>query len=153
MAINYSLGKATIGNGVDNQKLRARSQSSETVSLEEIARYAAAHYSGVMDKNLVTMAVDILGKAMVDKLKEGCRVSLGDLGTFYPYVRGVAKSVEEISKEGYHPKRDIKEVSVKWTSSEMLDEEISIDKVDLKQVSRLDVRKAVMKAAEKRPEQ
>ena len=152
MAINYSLSKATVGNGVDNQKLKACTQSTETVNLEEIAKYAVSHYSGVMDKHLVIMAVDILGKAIVDKLKEGCRVSLGDLGTFYPHVKGVAKTVEEIQKEGYHPKRDIKEVSVKWRSSKMLDEEISIDKVELKQVSILGIRKAAMKAAEKRPE-
>ena len=106
----------------------------------------------MMDKNMVIMAVEMLGKAMVDKLKEGCRVSLGDLGTFYPHVKGVAKTVEEIRKEGYHPKRDIKEVCVKWTSSDMLDEEISIEKVELKQVSQLSTRKAAMKAAEKRPE-
>ena len=152
MAINFSLSKDAVGNGADGQRLRAHTQSSEKVSLEEIARYAASHYSGMMDKNMVIMAVEMLGKAMVDKLKEGCRVSLGDLGTFYPHVKGVAKTVEEIRKEGYHPKRDIKEVCVKWTSSDMLDEEISIEKVELKQVSQLGTRKAAMKAAEKRPE-
>ena len=152
MAINYSMRKSTTGNGVDSQKLRPRFQSVGTLSLEQVAQYAANHYGGMVDKLLVMKVVEMLGKSVVDKLKDGYCVSLGDLGTYFPNIKGVAKTAQQIQDEGYHPKRDIEEVSVKWKKSTLLKEEITIDNVDLKQASRLDIRKAMMKESEKRPE-
>ncbi|MDO5446821.1 MAG: hypothetical protein Q4F34_03480 [Prevotellaceae bacterium] len=148
MAINYSVGQACNFSGNDEQKLYARVQSTQTVSLEEIAKYAASHYGGMVDKMMVMKVVDMLSKSVVDKLKDGCRVSLGDLGTYYAHIKSTGKSVAEIREEGFHPSRDIEDVCVKWSQSQLMKHEINVDNVTFKQVSQLDTKRGAIKESE-----
>lgn len=154
MAIHYVV--ATCKNVLSNKanlKRYARVQSSRTVQKDELAQYAASHYGVNLDKHCVEAVIDMLQRSLLDFLHDGCRVSMGELGTFYSHIESATKTEEEYAKEGFRPSRDIKDVTVKWQPSEELKSLKNAEFIEFKQSATVRARLAKLKEKKQRPEQ
>ena len=108
--LNYSVS-FFVNNGKDKQELPQKAyahlQLSEILSLDDFARHIADHgcvYGRGDISNVLTLAVDCLRELML----QGVKVSLGDLGQFYPSVSSVgAETIAEFTAD------NIKKVKVK----------------------------------------
>lgn len=153
MAVLYSLACHKKSIGKKNEDVfYARAQSNQTVSKEEIAKYAVAHYGTLIDYTDVLKVIDMLQMSIVDKLKDGCQVSLGELGTFYYHIESESKTASEIQEKGFVAHRDIKDVTIKWKPSSLMKSLKNFGKLELKRRSLLGPRKEAMKLAKQRPD-
>ncbi|MCD8266206.1 MAG: hypothetical protein LUC33_03530 [Prevotellaceae bacterium] len=111
MSINYSLGFKTANPGKKGpkRKVYATAQYTRVCGAEAIMEYVARHTS-VQDRAEVYSVVCAVVDCMRERLLDGDRVELGDLGTFYCVIK--SKGAE--STESFDPGKHIRGVSVNW---------------------------------------
>ena len=92
----------------------AIAQSKETVTMRSLAKHIAEHNSVFSEGTILGLLTDA-GKCIVENLKQGNRVDLWDLGTFFVTLSGEgAATAEEFSTSL------ISRVNLRWkTSKEM----------------------------------
>lgn len=118
MSIGFSLSHLRIpAKDEVKTKLYPRAQSDETISLDELSRYAISHYGKIYTPDIVKGVVSVLHQAVMDNLREGKRVSLGEMGTFSYHIESDGITQEEWNERGFRPSTDIKDVTVKWNPS------------------------------------
>lgn len=91
-------------------KFYANPQVSENVSLNAFCRHIASHgsvYSRADIMSVLTQTVDCLREMLL----KGCKVSLGDLGSFNIGLNSKGTA----TAEDFNPATHIKEVKVNWT--------------------------------------
>ena len=112
--IKYSLVKRRdLRHPEQSQKFYASAQSMKTLTLEELAKYIRFHGCAYKEGDFIAIT-KMLAEATAKMLKEGYRVELNDLGTFYLTLG--CEGAE--SRETFNPNKHIKEVRVNWASGE-----------------------------------
>lgn len=153
MAILFSLSHHNDFNKKNGEKMViVLSQTERTVDVNEVAKYAVSHYAPEMHYTQLLKSIDILKQTIIDMLKDGNRVSLGDLGTFFYHIDSKAMPESEFQEKGFHPSRDIKDVTVKWTASNELKSLKQHGELEFKQRSYIYTRKALIKERMRRPD-
>lgn len=153
MSISYSISyKQDVNNKEGEKRVNFRSQANRTMKVEEMARYAVAHYGPEMHHTQLLKAIDMMKQTVIDMLKEGNRVSLGDLGTFYYHIDAPSMTESEFQEKGFKPSRDVKDVVVRWRPSQELKSLMQHGKLDFQQRSTLKLREEIMKERMKNPE-
>ena len=95
------------------QKIYASAQSMKTLTLEELAKYIRFHGCAYKEGDFIAIT-KMLAEAATQMLKEGYRVELDELGTFYLTLG--CEGAE--SREDFNPDKHIKEVRVNWVPGE-----------------------------------
>lgn len=95
------------------QKIYASAQSMKTLTLEELAKYIRFHGCAYKEVDFIAIT-KMLAEAATQMLKEGYRVELDELGTFYLTLG--CEGAE--SREDFNPDKHIKEVRVNWVPGE-----------------------------------
>lgn len=117
MAIHYSLLPRREDPRAERPTWRvyAAAQSTETVTLEKIAHHLASHNSVFSEGTIIGLLTDF-DRCIIEHLKNGARVNLGDLGTFYTTLQGRgAKCAEEFSPSF------VDHIHVRWRISKKMD--------------------------------
>ena len=122
-------------------KIYAAAQRRETLTLEQIAHHLASHNSVFSAGTVIGLLTDF-EKCVVEQLKNGNRVDLGDLGAFFVTLRGRGASCsEEFSTDL------IDHINVRWRCSKSMD--FAMQRTPLRKVpNRADMRKAKKKMIE-----
>ena len=143
MSIAYSLvpRKEDLHDENSKWKVFAAAQRSETVTLEQLAHHIASHNSVFSAGTIIGLLTDF-EKCVVEQLKNGNRVDLGQLGAFFVTLRGRgASSSEEFSTDL------IDHINVRWRCSKSMD--AAMQRTSLREVpNRAHQRKAKKKLAE-----
>ena len=143
MSISYSLvpRKEDLHDSESKWKVYAAAQRRETVTLEQIAHHIASHNSVFSAGTVIGLLTDF-EKCVVEQLKNGNRVDLGELGAFFVTLRGRgAATSEEFSKDL------IDHINVRWRCSKSMD--VAMQRTPLREVpNRAEQRKAKKKAME-----
>lgn len=143
MAINYSLCRIKLtGKNEGTEKFYMRAQSHRTVSVEEVMRYAAEHYGKPFDANDMRKMMAALHQTIIDMLKDGNRVSLGELGTFYCHLDSKSLTAEELADKKFRPSYAVNDVNIKWNPSKELDSLKYHGDVEYKECAQVRQRKA-----------
>ena len=113
MAINYSISKRPVTGHEDTQRVYATAQSDNSFSLNQFAEHIASHgsvYSRDVIAGVLMKAVD----CMQEKLLEGYKVVLGDLGAFYITLSN--KNWQELPEDpaDYQPEDHVRRLTVNW---------------------------------------
>ena len=138
---------------VDGERtVNARVQSIRTVGKEEFAKYAARHYGHPMDHIDILAAIERIQLALVDYLRDGNQVSLGELGTFYSHIDGRSVPMSEYEEKGFHPSRDINDVNVKWKPSAELKSLAQYGPLEFQRCALVEARKEKMRESKIRPD-
>lgn len=112
--IKYSLVKRRDPRHPEHpQKYYASAQSMKTLPLEELAKHIRFHGCAYREGDFIAIT-KMLAEATTKMLKEGYRVQLDELGTFYLTLG--CEGAE--SREAFSPKEHIKEVRVNWVPGE-----------------------------------
>lgn len=112
--IKYSLVKRREpGHPERPSKYYASAQSMQTLSLEELAKYIRFHGCAYKEGDFIAIT-KMLAEATTKMLKEGYRVELDELGTFYLTLG--CEGAE--SRDAFNPNKHIKEVRVNWAPGE-----------------------------------
>ena len=112
--IKYSLVKRRdLRHPEQSQKFYASAQSMKTLTLEELAKYIRFHGCAYKEGDFIAIT-KMLAEATAKMLKEGYRVELNDLGTFYLTLGCEGAK----SRETFNPNKHIKEVRVNWAPGE-----------------------------------
>ena len=117
MSIAYSLvpRKENLHDENSQWKVFAAAQRRETVTLEQIAHHISSHNSVFSAGTVIGLLTDF-EKCVVEQLKNGNRVDLGELGAFFVTLRSRgASSAEEFSTDL------IDHVNVRWRCSKTMD--------------------------------
>lgn len=111
MCINYSLGlkTATPGKKKPKRKVYATAQYTRVCDTQAIMQYVVKHTS-VQDRGEVMSVVCAVVDCMKERLLDGDRIELGELGTFYCVIKGTGAE----TTEKFDPRKNIKGVSVNW---------------------------------------
>lgn len=118
MPITYSLvpRKEDLHDKDSKWKVYAAAQRHETVTLEKIAHHISSHNSVFSAGTIIGLLTDF-EKCVVEQLKNGNRVDLGQLGAFFVTLRSRgASSTEEFSTNL------IDHINVRWRCSKMMDD-------------------------------
>ena len=91
------------------KKAYACAQYEKTLSLNELLDYIILHGSSFRRGDYKAV-ISTLAEAMADKMAEGYRIDLEELGCFYPTL----DSEGAASKEDFDPEKHIKAVNVNW---------------------------------------
>ncbi|MBO4611917.1 MAG: hypothetical protein J5671_01965 [Bacteroidaceae bacterium] len=117
MSIKYSLVPRTSNLADENAKwlIYAAAQSTETVSLQQIAHHMASHNSPFSEGTIIGLLTDF-ERCVVEQLKRGARVDLGVLGAFYTTLtsRGVSQAAD------FNPSY-IDHINIRWRVSHEMD--------------------------------
>lgn len=138
--INYSL--ALRGNPADTdaeKKYYAAPQVTEVLDLDKFAQHIADHgcvYSRADIHAILTMAVDCVHELLL----KGCKVVLGDLGSFWLNL----KSRGEAVAADFVAANNIKKVSVRYAAGKMFDS--LINEAEFNQVPSRLIQAATLKA-------
>ena len=152
MPVLYSLSPISGTAGEENEaKCYARAQSARTVEVDEVARYATEHYGLRLDHYQVSSVISALQQSVIDMLKEGNRVSLGELGTFYYHLDSNVITASELAERGFRPAVDIKDVTIKWAPSKEMKSLKNYGKLSFKLKASIRAVKAKMKEVISRP--
>lgn len=103
----YTAGGELIKKNV--QKAYGTVQTIGTLSFDDFIRSVAAQ--GAYSRADIYSIVNVITDALVDVIKLGQRVDLGDLGTFYPAI----SSVGVLDAKDFNPASHIKKAYVGWT--------------------------------------
>ena len=95
------------------KKAYACAQYEKTLSLNELLDYIMLHGSSLRRGDYKAV-ISTLAEAMADKMAEGYRIDLEELGCFYPTL----ESEGAVSKEDFDPDKHIKAVNVNWMSGD-----------------------------------
>ena len=153
MAIKFSISESMAPRGANSEsKIHARVQSIRTVGKEEFAKYAARHYGHPMDHIDILAAIERIQLALVDYLRDGNQVSLGELGTFYSHIDGRSVPMSEYEEKGFHPSRDINDVNVKWKPSAELKSLAQYGPLEFQRCALVEARKEKMRESKIRPD-
>ena len=96
-------------------KIYATAQRRETVTLEKLANHIASHNSVYSRGVIVGLLMDF-ERCVLEELKNGNRVDLGELGAFFVTLSGRgADSAEEFSTDL------IDHINVRWRCSKSMD--------------------------------
>lgn len=140
MPITYSLvpRKEDLHDKDSKWKVYAAAQRRETVTLEKIAHHISSHNSVFSAGTIIGLLTDF-EKCVVEQLKNGNRVDLGQLGAFFVTLRGRgASSTQEFSTDL------IDHINVRWRCSKMMD--AAMQRTPLREVpNRAEQRKAKKK--------
>ena len=118
MPVYYSLSPISGMFGEEKEvKCYARAQTDYTVKVKDVARYANEHYGLRLDNYQVSSVISALQQTVIDMLKEGHRVSLGELGTFYYHIDSKVITAKEFAERGFRPSVDINDVTIQWMPS------------------------------------
>lgn len=91
------------------KKVYACAQYEQVLSLDELIEHIVAHGSPYSRGDYKAI-VSRLAEAMAEKLKDGYKIDLGELGKYYTTLECEgAESIEE-----FDPEKHIKTVNVKW---------------------------------------
>ncbi len=109
MAINYSLTQRQNPQNAEEKKVYALAQYTTKMTLEDFADHIAQHGS-VFGRDCIEGVLIAAVDCLREKLLDGARVSLGDLGTFYCSLKsnGTDTAEEFTSK-------DIEKCKVNWS--------------------------------------
>ena len=144
MSITYSLvpRKEDLHDENSKWKVFASAQRRETVTLEQIAHHISSHNSVFSAGTIIGLLTDF-EKCVVEQLKNGNRVDLGELGAFFVTLRGRgASSTGEFSTDL------IDHINVRWRCSKMMD--AAMQRTPLREVpNRAEQRKAKKKMVAK----
>ena len=91
------------------KKAYACAQYEKTLSLNELLDYIILHGSSLRRGDYKAV-ISTLAEAMAEKMAEGYRIDLEELGCFYPTL----DSEGAASKEDFDPDKHIKAVNVNW---------------------------------------
>ncbi len=109
MAINYSLTQRQNPQNAEEKKVYALAQYTVKMSLEEFAEHIAQHGS-VFGRDTIEGCLIAAVDCLREKLLDGARVSLGDLGTFYISLKSEGtETAEEFTS------KNIKKCKVNWS--------------------------------------
>lgn len=114
MSINYSVSKRTVTGHKDTEKCYASSQIDNEMDINAFAEHIAAHgsvYSRDIIAGVLMKAVD----CMREKLLEGYRIQLGDLGSFYPSIANKSYTLLPDEPDDYKPNLHIAKLNVIWS--------------------------------------
>ena len=112
--IKYSLVERKDPRQPERQtKVYASAQSMKTISLEDLAKNIRFHGCAYKEGDFVAIT-KMMAEAVAKMLKEGYRVELDDLGTFYLTLG--CEGAE--SREAFDPDKHIKKVRVNWAPGE-----------------------------------
>ena len=152
MPVNYTIvkGKKML-NHVSETMYYGRAQSVRTVEVDEVARYATEHYGLRLDHYQVSSVISALQQSVIDMLKDGNRVSLGELGTFYYHLDSNVITASELAERGFRPAVDIKDVTIKWAPSKEMKSLKNYGKLTFKLKASIRAVKAKMKEVMSRP--
>ena len=117
MAIRYSLlpRNSNLSEKDAPWQVYAAAQSTEVVTLQKIARHLSSHNSVFSEGTIIGLLTDFQ-KCIVEQLKNGARVDLGELGAFYTTLRGKgAPSSEEFTTDL------VEHIQVRWRVSKEMD--------------------------------
>ena len=144
MSIKYSLVPRTSNLADENAKwlIYAAAQSTETVTLEQIARHMASHNSPFSEGTIIGMLTDF-EHCIVEQLKRGARVDLGKLGAFFTTLTGRGAETSEDFNTSY-----IDRINVRWRISRDMEKEMQDTRLVL-YPNRAEQRKAKRLLAEK----
>ena len=113
MAINYSLVPRSSNLSDDDAQwlIYAAAQSKETITLQQIARHLSSHNSPFSEGTIIGLLTDF-EKCIVEHLKQGARVDLGVLGSFFTTLTGRGAVRSEDFNTSY-----IDRINVRWRIS------------------------------------
>ncbi len=111
MSINYSLGlkTSTPGKKKPKRKVYATAQYTRVCDTEAIMQYVVKHTS-VQDRGEIMSVICSVVDCMRERLLDGDRIELGELGSFYCVIK--SKGAE--TAESFDPRKHIRGVSVNW---------------------------------------
>lgn len=95
------------------QKVYASAQYHKVLSLDELITHITQHGSSIR-RGEIKAVVSHLAEAMAEKMAEGYKVDLGELGKFYPTLDCEGAD----SYEDFSPDRHIRAIRVHWQPSE-----------------------------------
>lgn len=116
--IDYSIAirsaqPGTLAEKVTQKKAYATIQY-EVMTLDQLAEHIASHNSKYDEADILAVTT-LLGRCVREQLLEGRKVSLGQLGSFYP---GIVSKGADIAAE--FTVENIKKVPVRWSPSARL---------------------------------
>ena len=126
MAIKYSLLPRSSSPKDDGapRLVYAAAQSTETVTLEQIAHHIAAHNSPFSAGTIIGLLTDF-EECILEQLKRGARVDLGLLGAFYTTLKGQgARTAEEFTPDM------VDHINIRWRPSKEMDKGIQKTKLE-----------------------
>lgn len=120
MSIQYSLvpRSSSLKDADAPWLIYAAAQSTETVTLQQIARHLSSHNSPFSEGTIIGLLTDF-EKCIVEQLKRGARVDLGILGAFYTTLTGRGAPTSEEFSPSY-----IDHINVRWRPSREMDTDI-----------------------------
>lgn len=118
--INYSVSKRKVmgqENGVE--RAYACAQSDNVMDIEKFAEHIASHGS-IYSEDIIEGVLKKAVKCMVEKLKEGYKINLGAMGTYYVTIVNKGwQSLPEQPKD-FNPSIHIEGLKVVWERSEKM---------------------------------
>ena len=120
MAIKYSLlpRSSSPRNDKAPRLIYAAAQSTETVSIQQIAHHLASHNSVFSEGTILGLLTD-LQKCVLEQLMRGARVNMEGLGSFYTTLQGRgAASSEEFTTDL------IDRINIRWRPSPEMEKTI-----------------------------
>ena len=116
MAINYSfvVRSENLAEKSKKRLIYAAAQSKETVTTRDIAQHLASHNSVFSEGTIIGLLQDAQ-KCIMERLLDGARVDLDDLGAFFTTIASHgAKSAEDFDESL------LKKVNLRWKPSKRM---------------------------------
>lgn len=113
MSINYSLSSHPVTGHSEENRVYATAQGDLQMDIDQFADHIAAHgsvYSRDVISGVLMKAVD----CMQEKLLEGYRIQLGDLGAFYISLNNQHWTRLPELIEEYRPNLHLRSLTVNW---------------------------------------
>ena len=95
------------------KKVYACAQYEKTLSIDELLDYIILHGSAFR-KGDYKAVISTIAEAMADKMAEGYKIDLAEMGRYYPTL--VCEGAETI--DDFNPGKNIKAVNVNWEPGE-----------------------------------
>jgi len=116
--INYSVAKRKVM-GKDVERAYAHAQSDNYMNIEKFSEHIATHGS-VYSEDIIEGVLKKAVKCMVEKLKEGYKINLGAMGTFYVTI--INKNWQELPEQpkDFNPEIHISGLNVVWERSDRM---------------------------------
>ena len=139
MAINYSfvVRSENLAEKSKKRRVYAAAQSTETVTIRDIAEHIASHNSVFSEGTIIGLLQDAQ-RCIMERLLSGARVDLEDLGAFYTTIASHgAQSTEEFDESL------IKRINLRWKPSKRMTQ--AIRNVELRPVATRAEQRRVMR--------
>lgn len=114
--INYSVSKRSVMGQEGVERAYAYAQSDNFMDIEKFSEHIATHGS-VYSEDIIEGVLKKAVKCMVEKLKEGYKISLGAMGTFYVTI--INKNWQQLPEDpkDFNPAVHVSGLKVVWERS------------------------------------